>query len=130
MNGFGRLPGSEEWKRTKIRFRQLPGSEERKRTKIRFGQLSSSEEWKRTKIRSGGLQKNGKTKIHKFGWASQERKTQRFVRFGWASEERKTQRISIDSFGFGTWICRYGLDFLFGALDFSFVGQLDGYFDI
>ncbi|GET65206.1 hypothetical protein RIR_jg21500.t1 [Rhizophagus irregularis DAOM 181602=DAOM 197198] len=36
-----------------------------------------------------------------FGWASQERKTQRFVRFGWASEERKTQRISIDSSALG-----------------------------
>ncbi|CAB4390454.1 unnamed protein product [Rhizophagus irregularis] len=52
---LGGLPGSEEWKRTKIRSGWLPSSEEWKRTKIRSGWLPSSEEWKRTKIRSGWL---------------------------------------------------------------------------
>ncbi|CAB4405302.1 unnamed protein product [Rhizophagus irregularis] len=86
----GGLPGSKEWKRTKIRSGGLPNSEERK-IKIRFRVLKNGK--KRTKVRSGGLsgsEERKRTKIRsavRFGWTSDKRGNQ--DSFGWASEERK-----------------------------------------
>ncbi|CAB4437274.1 unnamed protein product [Rhizophagus irregularis] len=67
----GGLPGSKEWKRTKIRSGGLPNSEERK-IKIRSGGLPGSEERKRTKIRSDGLRTNRGTKIRSGGLQTNE----------------------------------------------------------
>ncbi|UZO24456.1 uncharacterized protein OCT59_016755 [Rhizophagus irregularis] len=100
----GGLPGSEEWKRTKIRSGWLSSSEEWKEPSFvrPFGFINiyeswfvSSEERKRTKIRSGGLPIFGKsgTKIRKIGWISEFRRSGGFPN----SEERK---IKIRSDGF------------------------------
>ncbi|GET52962.1 hypothetical protein RIR_jg10058.t1 [Rhizophagus irregularis DAOM 181602=DAOM 197198] len=75
----GGLPGSEEWKRTKIRSGWLSSSEEWKEPSfVRPFGFVSSEERKRTKIRSGGLPIFGKsgTKIRKIGWISEFRSTE------------------------------------------------------
>ncbi|CAB4405809.1 unnamed protein product [Rhizophagus irregularis] len=98
----GGLPGSKEWKRTKIRSGGLPNSEERKikirfrvlkngkkRTKVRSGGLPGSEERKRTKIRKFGRSVSSEERKNQdsFGWTSDKRGNQDL--FGWASEERK-----------------------------------------
>ncbi|CAB4417047.1 unnamed protein product [Rhizophagus irregularis] len=107
---FGRLPGSKEWKRTKIRSNEswigwaseerkikirsggLPGSEERKEprfvyTNSWFGRSVSSEERKNQD--SFGWTSDKRGNQDSFGWASDKRRNQDSFGFGWASEELK-----------------------------------------
>ncbi|CAB4415389.1 unnamed protein product [Rhizophagus irregularis] len=82
----GRLPKIGR-RGTKIRFRVPKNG--KKRTKIRSGGLRTNEG---IMIRLGGLWTNGRTKIR--SWASKERRMEKPKdSFGWASKERKTQRF-------------------------------------
>ncbi|CAB4427533.1 unnamed protein product [Rhizophagus irregularis] len=97
---FRAVPGSEERKRTKIRFGRflvpkngkeprfiqggLPCSKEREKTKIRFRVLKNGK--KRTNVRSGGLPDSEEQKNQdSFGWASDKRRNQDL--FGWTSDK-------------------------------------------
>ncbi|CAB4393700.1 unnamed protein product [Rhizophagus irregularis] len=60
-------------------------SEEEEPRFVRSGGLPGSEERKRTKIRLDELWINGRTKIRKFGWASDKQRNQDL--FGWTSDK-------------------------------------------
>ncbi|CAB5356963.1 unnamed protein product [Rhizophagus irregularis] len=108
---LGGLPGSEEWKRTKIRSGWLSSSQEQKepsfvqpfgfsvsggasefrRMKKNQDSFTSSEERKRTKIRSGGLPIFGKSgNQDSIGWISKFRSTENQDSIGWISEFQRS----------------------------------------
>ncbi|CAB4409312.1 unnamed protein product [Rhizophagus irregularis] len=100
---FRAVPGSEERKRTKIRFGRflvLKNGKEprfvsgrlpkigRRGTKIRFRVLKNGK--KRTNVRSGGLPDSEEQKNQdSFGWASDKRRNQDL--FGWTLDKWETK---------------------------------------
>ncbi|PKB96801.1 hypothetical protein RhiirA5_506839 [Rhizophagus irregularis] len=98
----GGLPGSEEWKRTKIRSGWLPSSEERKEPSFvrpfGFGVSGGASEFRRTKKKprfvSLRVLKNGKElRFVRVGFRSLEKVEPRFVnKIRWISEFRSTEK--------------------------------------
>ncbi|CAB4401617.1 unnamed protein product [Rhizophagus irregularis] len=109
---LGGLPGSEEWKRTKIRSGWLPSSEKRKEPSFvrpfGFGVSGGASEFRRMKkkprfVSLGGLPIFGKsgTKIRKF-WVNfrrSEEKEPKFVSSSGLPSFRERKKIKIRRFG-------------------------------